>query len=104
MAKKLDTNDCTITATVDLIAGRWKLTILHVLLGHDRRFGEILVRIPALSRKVLTQQLRALEADGLISRRQHPEDPARVGYGLTDFGHTLCPLLKQMAALRTEDG
>ncbi|QJD79414.1 winged helix-turn-helix transcriptional regulator [Spirosoma rhododendri] len=100
MAKKIDTNDCAVTATIDLIAGRWKLTILHVLLRHDRRFGEILVRIPAISRKVLTQQLRELEADGLISRKQYKERPPRVEYALTGFGHNLCPLLARMADLK----
>jgi DNA-binding HxlR family transcriptional regulator len=100
MAKKIDTNDCAVTATVDLIGGRWKLTVLHVLLSHDRRFGEIMVRIPAISRKVLTQQLRELEADGLISRKEYKERPPRVVYALTDFGHNLCPLLARMADLR----
>jgi len=100
MENKVEYTDCPVTETIAMIGGRWKLIILHVLYGHNRRFGEILVRIPSISRKVLTQQLRELEADGLISRREHKEYPPRVEYALTDFGTSLCPLLTSIAAWR----
>jgi DNA-binding HxlR family transcriptional regulator len=73
-----------------------------VLCKHTRRFGEINVRVPSISRKVLTEQLRELEADGLISRKQYKELPPRVEYALTDYGESLRPLLTYMAAWTRE--
>jgi DNA-binding HxlR family transcriptional regulator len=98
MENNLDYADCPVTEILALIGGRWKLIILHVLSKHTRRFGEINVRIPSISRKVLTEQLRELEADGLISRKQYKELPPRVEYALTDYGESLCPLLTYIAA------
>jgi len=98
MENKLDHADCPVTATIALFGGRWKLIILYVLSKNTRRFGEIQVRVPSISKKVLTEQLRELEADGLISRKQYKELPPRVEYALTDFGKSLCPLLKDIAA------
>jgi DNA-binding HxlR family transcriptional regulator len=102
MENKSDHADCPVTATIALIGGRWKLIILHVLFKNTRRFGEINVRVPSISRKVLTEQLRELEADGLISRKQYKELPPRVEYALTDFGNSLVPLLTYIAAWRKE--
>jgi DNA-binding HxlR family transcriptional regulator len=102
MENKSDHADCPVTATIALIGGRWKLIILHVLFKHTRRFGEINVRVPSISRKVLTQQLRELEADGLISRTKYKEVPPRVEYALTDFGISLVPLLTYIAAWKNE--
>jgi DNA-binding HxlR family transcriptional regulator len=90
--------DCPAMETLALIGGRWKVIILHVLSVHARRFGEINVRIPSISRKVLTEQLRELEADGLISRKQYKEHSQMVEYALTDFGKSLCPLLAYISA------
>ena len=98
MENKLDHANCPVTAAIAMFGGRWKLTILHVLSKNTRRFGEIQVRLPSISKKVLTEQLRELEADGLISRKQYKELPPRVEYALTDFGKSLCPLLKDIAA------
>lgn len=97
MENELDHTDCPVAATVALFGGRWKVMILHVLSKNTRRFGEIQVRVPAISKKVLTEQLRELEADGLISRKQYKELPPRVEYALTDFGKSLCPLLINIA-------
>jgi DNA-binding HxlR family transcriptional regulator len=102
MENKLDHADCPVIETIALIGGRWRLLILHVLCKHTRRFGEINVRIPSISRKVLTEQLRELEADGLISRKQYKELPPRVEYSLTDYGESLRPLLTYMAAWKKE--
>lgn len=88
---------CPVTATIALIGGRWKAIILHVLSEHTRRFGEINFRIPSISRKVLTEQLKELEADGLISRTQYKEIPPRVEYSLTELGKSLSPILNEMA-------
>lgn len=98
MEKELEDADCPVTATIALFGGRWKLPILYILSKNTRRFGEIQVRLPSISKKVLTNQLRELEADGLISRMQYREMPPRVDYTLTEFGKTLCPLLIHIAA------
>ncbi|MCX2477960.1 helix-turn-helix domain-containing protein [Pedobacter sp. MC2016-15] len=98
MEKKFDNNPCPVTATIALIGGRWKTIILYILSDHTRRFGEIAARMPAISRKVLTEQLKELEADGLISRQQFKEIPPRVEYSLTELGQSLSPILDEIAA------
>ncbi|ACU61697.1 transcriptional regulator, HxlR family [Chitinophaga sp. YR627] len=103
MENKLDHADCPITETIAMFGGRWKVTILRVLFKNTRRFGEIQVRIPSISKKVLTEQLRELEADGLISRKQYKELPPRVEYALTDFGKSLCPLLIDIVAWKRKN-
>lgn len=103
MENELDHADCPVTATIALFGGRWKLIILYVLSKNTRRFGEIQVRIPSISKKVLTAQLRELEADGLISRKEYKELPPRVEYTLTDFGKSLCPLLIDIAAWKRKN-
>jgi len=102
MKNRTDYANCPATETIALFGGRWKLTILKVLCTHARRFGEISVRIPAVSKKVLTEQLKELEADGLISRKQFKEYPPRVEYALTDYGESLRPLLAYIAAWKKE--
>ncbi|WKL49592.1 helix-turn-helix domain-containing protein [Flavobacterium pectinovorum] len=97
MDKKLENTSCAFTATISLIGGRWKSIILFLLADHTRRFGEIVVRMPSISRKVLTEQLKELEADGLITRKKYKEMPPRVEYSLTDLGKSLKPILKDMA-------
>ena len=102
MENNLDHAQCPAIETIAMIGGRWKVIILQVLSKHARRFGEINVRVPAISRKVLTEQLRELEADGLISRKQYNELPRKVEYALTDFGQSLCPLLSYISAWNKE--
>lgn len=89
--------DCPIAATLELIGGRWKTIILFYLSSGKKRFGEISVRIPTISRKVLTQQLRELEKDGLINRKQYKEIPPRVEYSLTELGKSLSPVFNEMS-------
>jgi DNA-binding HxlR family transcriptional regulator len=88
---------CPMTATLEYIGGRWKCVILFYLTTGTRRFGEIAARIPAISRKVLSQQLKELEHDGLITRKQYKEIPPRVEYTLTDLGKSLAPVFKAMS-------
>ena len=102
MENNLNHAYCPAIETMALIGGRWKVIILHVLSKQARRFGEINVRVPSISRKVLTEQLRELEADGLISRKQYKELPPRVEYALTEYGQSLCPLLAYMGAWHKE--
>lgn len=96
MAHFNPTTDCPITATLEFIGGRWKTVILHFLSSGTRRFGDIAARMPAISRKVLTEQLRELEQDGLISRVAFREIPPRVEYSLTDLGRSLAQVLTEM--------
>jgi len=88
---------CPMTATLEYIGGRWKCIILFYLTAGTRRFGEIAARIPTISRKVLTQQLKELEGDGLIVRKQYNEIPPRVDYSLTDLGKSLSPVFMAMS-------
>lgn len=89
-------SDCPITITLGYIGGRWKTIILYILGDRTLRFGEISARIPAISRKVLTQQLKELVNDGLLSRKKYNETPPRVEYSITEFGKSLTDVLSQM--------
>lgn len=80
---------CPVTATLELIGGRWKAPILYYLSKGKRRFGQIDATIEGISRKVLTEQLKQLENDGLICREYYKELPPRVEYSLTDYGKSL---------------
>ena len=102
MKNKPEYADCPVTEIIALFGGRWKINILRILSKHARRFGEISVRIPAISKKVLTEQLKELESDGLVSRNQFEEFPPRVEYALTAYGESLCPLLAHIAAWKRE--
>lgn len=103
MVTKGEKIKCPVTAMLQLIGGKWKPVILYCLRTEKRRFGELSARIPELSRKVLTQQLKELEVDGLISRKQFNEIPPRVEYELTTLGKSLTPLLNEMEKWGTEN-
>jgi len=77
-----------------MFEGRWKLAILfHLFGGNVRRFSELRRAIPAVSEKMLIQQLRHLERDGIVRRFVHQQAPPQVDYSLTDWGQALCPAL-----------
>ena len=95
--------NCPVTASIELIGGKWKTIILYSLLNGTRRFGEIAVRIPDISRKVLTEQLKELESDGLILREQYKEIPPRVEYSLTELGKSLSPVFRELEIWGTEN-
>ena len=84
---------CPLTNLVDMIGGRWKVLALWRLRDGKMRFGELRRSLPGVTQKMLTQQLRQLEADGLISRKIYPEVPPRVEYQLTKTGEELGELL-----------
>lgn len=87
---------CPVSAVLELIGGKWKPVILYCLRSDTRRFGEIAARIPTISRKVLTEQLKELEQDNLIIREQFNETPPRVEYSLSELGKSMAPLLTEM--------
>ena len=97
MANFNDAIACPIAATLEYIGGRWKTIILYYLSSGKRRFGEIAARIPTCSRKVLTQQLKELERDGLITRKEYKEMPLRVEYSLTELGESLSSVFNEMS-------
>ena len=88
--------NCPVDATLRLIGGKYKALILWHLLSGTLRYGELQRLIPQATPKMLTQQLRELENDGLLSRLVHPVIPPRVDYSLTGFGQSLKPLLNAM--------
>ncbi|MEO8701557.1 MAG: helix-turn-helix domain-containing protein [Kofleriaceae bacterium] len=86
-------SNCTVELALGVIGGRWKGVILYWLLPGKKRFGELRRQLSKCSARVLTLQLRELEAAGLIERTVHAEVPPRVDYELTTFGRTLEPVL-----------
>ena len=103
MAKTITETKCPVTATLNLIGGKWKAIILYSLTNGTKRFGEIEVRIPDISRKVLTEQLKELEADGLILREHYKEIPPRVDYSLTELGRSLSSVIKELEIWGSEN-
>ena len=96
MLTKDELPDCPVATTVQLIGNKWKLFIIRNLLLSPQRFSEFFKTIPAISKKVLTDNLRALENDGIVNREVFAEVPPRVVYSLTELGKTLKPILDAM--------
>lgn len=89
---------CTVERTVAVIGGKWTTLVLRDLLGGTKRFGELRAQLPGISPKTLTDRLRELEQQGLLTRTVHPEVPPRVEYTLTDKGRALQPIFEAMSA------
>lgn len=88
---------CLATSTLDIISGKWKPLILyHLMPGGVLRFNELKRRIPGITQRVLTKQLRELEDEDIVSRTVYAEVPPRVEYLVTDYGRTLQPILELM--------
>lgn len=87
---------CPVETTLTLISNKWKVLILRDLLPGTKRFGELKKSIGEVSQKVLTAQLREMEAGGLLTRTVYPEVPPRVEYTLTQLGYSLKPVLDAM--------
>ncbi len=94
MVKKSVT--CWVEMTLTVISGRWKVLILQQLFGGVKRFNELRRALTGITHKTLTQQLRELEADGIINRKMYPQIPPKVEYSLTKLGTTLRPVLNAM--------
>ena len=89
---------CDVEATLSVIGGRWKPILVCHLLGGKKRFGELRRLTPNATERMITLQLRELEADGVVSRTVFAEVPPRVEYDVTAFGRSLGPILEQMQA------
>ncbi|MEM1108339.1 MAG: winged helix-turn-helix transcriptional regulator [Planctomycetota bacterium] len=87
---------CDVEAALTVIGGKWKPVLLCHLLEGPKRFGELRRLVPNATERMITLQLRELEADGVVHREVFPEVPPRVEYSITDFGRTLEPILVQM--------
>jgi DNA-binding HxlR family transcriptional regulator len=86
-----------VEAVFRLLEGRWKLVILfHLFGGQVQRFSDLEKLIPGISQKMLAQQLRHLEADGIVERKQYPQVPPKVEYRMTEWGQALCPALDSL--------
>jgi DNA-binding HxlR family transcriptional regulator len=93
-----DENSCPVTATMKVLGGKWKPILINAIyLTAPARFGELKRSVKGITQSMLTQQLRELEEDGLISRKIYAEIPPRVEYTLTEFGLTLSPIMQSMA-------
>jgi DNA-binding HxlR family transcriptional regulator len=90
--------DCPLADLIDLIGGRWKVLALWRLLDGPKRFTELKRLMPGVTQKMLTQQLRKLEAAGLVRREVFPQVPPKVEYSLTPTGEELRSLLSTLAA------
>ena len=90
--------DCPVATTVQLIGNKWKLLIIRNLRVRPWRFNELQKNLDGISQKVLTDSLRSMEADGLITRTVYAEVPPRVEYALSELGETMRPILDAMEA------
>ncbi|MGC4193119.1 MAG: helix-turn-helix domain-containing protein [Thermomicrobiales bacterium] len=88
--------ECPVELTLDVIGGKWKGATLYHLIDGPKRFGELRRELPRVTQRMLTLQLREMEADGLVHREVYPEVPPRVEYSLTEFGQTLVPMIMAM--------
>lgn len=93
----MDLNTCPVRVTADVISGKWKPLILYFLKPGAKRYGELRKEVSAPSHKVLTEHLRQLERDGVVSRRVYAQVPPKVEYSLSAYGKTLIPILNLMA-------
>jgi len=91
---KYDCNlGCPVEAALEIIGGKWKGVILYHLLSETMRFNQLRRLMPEVTQRMLTRQLRELEADNLISRKVYPEVPPKVEYSITEYGKTLSPVI-----------
>lgn len=98
MLTKEELPTCPVAITVSLIGSKWKLLIMRNLLVRPWRFNELQRSLEGISQKVLTDSLRSMEADGIVTRTVYPEVPPRVEYALSELGESMRPIMDAMAA------
>ena len=96
MLKKEELPACPVASTVQMVGSKWKLLILRNLLARPWRFNELRKNLEGISQKVLTDSLRSMEGDGIITRTVYPEVPPRVDYSLSELGESMRPIIKAM--------
>lgn len=101
MLTKDELPPCPVATTLMLIGNKWKIFIIQQLMDRPFRFSELRRAIPGISEKVLTDNLRAMEKDGLITRTVFPEVPPRTEYVLSELGNTMRPIIESMATWGT---
>lgn len=93
---KIDSKECPVTRFLGLVGGKWKLLLIFHIEAGTNRFGALARAVPAISKQMLTSQLRELESDGILHREVYPVVPPRVEYSLTEFGRTLLPVIERI--------
>ena len=96
MLTKEEMPACPVATTVQLIGSKWKLLIMRNLLARPWRFNELRKDLDGISQKVLTDSLRSMEQDGIITRTVYPEVPPRVEYALSELGESMRPIINAM--------
>ena len=96
MLTKEEMPACPVATTVALIGSKWKLLIMRNLLARPWRFNELKKDLEGISQKVLTDSLRSMESDGIITRTVYPEVPPRVEYALSELGESMRPIIQSM--------
>jgi DNA-binding HxlR family transcriptional regulator len=89
---------CAVEAAMSLIDGKWKSVVLFHLMDGTMRFNELRRQIPGVTQRMLTNQLRELEQDGLVARQVYAQVPPKVEYSLTPLGETMTPILRALKA------
>lgn len=102
MLTKEELPACPVATTVQMIGSKWKLLIMRNLLQRPWRFNELKKDLEGISQRVLTDSLRSMEADGIITRTVYPEVPPRVEYALSDLGESMRPIMDAMEIWGTE--
>ena len=96
MLTKAEMPACPVATTVQMIGSKWKLLIIRNLLAQPWRFNELRKDLEGISQKVLTDSLRSMEDDGIVTRTAYPEVPPRVEYTLSELGESMRPIIKAM--------
>jgi len=102
MVSKKDLPPCPVATTVGVIGNKWKLLIMRDILTGPKRFGELRKSLEGISQKVLTDSLREMESDGILTRTVFPEVPPRVEYELSELGETMRPIMSAMEVWGTD--
>lgn len=94
--KDFTPGNCPVVYCMNIIGGKWKPSVLHMIRTNRNRYSILLKNINEISKQTLTNQLRELESDGIIERIIYPEIPPRVEYTITEYGKTLLPIIDCM--------